>query len=32
MEPGRWLEVAGFETGQRVRIEMHHGRLVITHD
>ncbi len=29
---GRWLELAGFEAGQRVRIEVHHGRLVITHD
>ncbi|WP_084688059.1 SymE family type I addiction module toxin [Paraburkholderia oxyphila] len=29
---GRWLELAGFAAGQRVRIEVHHGRLVITHD
>ena len=29
---GRWLELAGFEAGQRVRIEVHNGRLVITHD
>ncbi|TDG26453.1 type I addiction module toxin, SymE family [Paraburkholderia silviterrae] len=29
---GRWLELADFEAGQRVRIEVHHGRLVITHD
>ncbi|WP_429498719.1 SymE family type I addiction module toxin [Paraburkholderia youngii] len=27
-----WLEHAGFEPGQRVRIEVHHGRLVITPD
>ncbi len=29
---GRWLELAGFEAGQQVRIEVHHGRLVITPD
>ncbi|WP_321880636.1 SymE family type I addiction module toxin [Paraburkholderia bannensis] len=29
---GWWLELAGFEAGQRVRIGVHHGRLVITHD
>ncbi|MEM5342286.1 SymE family type I addiction module toxin [Paraburkholderia azotifigens] len=29
---GRWLELAGFKAGQQVRIEVHHGRLVITHD
>ncbi|WP_425469611.1 SymE family type I addiction module toxin [Paraburkholderia unamae] len=29
---GRWLELAGFEAGQQVRIEVHHGRLVITHE
>ncbi|CAG9267582.1 SymE family type I addiction module toxin [Paraburkholderia unamae] len=29
---GRWLELADFEAGQRVRIEVHDGRLVITHD
>lgn len=28
---GRWLEHAGFDPGQRVRIEVQHGRLVITH-
>ena len=28
---GRWLELAGFEAGQRVRIEVQLGRLVITH-
>lgn len=28
---GRWLEQAGFDPGQRVRIEVQHGRLVITH-
>ncbi|QBR00846.1 type I addiction module toxin, SymE family [Paraburkholderia pallida] len=32
MEPGRGLELGGFEAGQRVRIEVHHGRLVIMHD
>lgn len=26
----RWLETASFQPGQRVRIEVHHGRLVIT--
>ncbi|HKR38984.1 MAG TPA: SymE family type I addiction module toxin [Paraburkholderia sp.] len=29
---GRWLELADFEAGQQMRGEMHHGRLVITHD
>ncbi|MCG5078034.1 SymE family type I addiction module toxin [Paraburkholderia tagetis] len=29
---GRWLELAGFEAGQRVRIEVHDGRLVTTPD
>ncbi|MFD1554504.1 SymE family type I addiction module toxin [Paraburkholderia silviterrae] len=29
---GRWLELAGFEAGQRVRVEVQHGRLVITLD
>ncbi len=29
---GRWLELAGFEAEQQVRIEVQHGRLVITHD
>ncbi|CAM2170490.1 toxic protein SymE [Paraburkholderia sacchari] len=29
---GRWLELAGFEAGQRVRIAVEHGRLVITPD
>ncbi|MFD1554501.1 SymE family type I addiction module toxin [Paraburkholderia silviterrae] len=29
---GRWLELAGFEAGQRVRIEVQHGRLVTTPD
>jgi toxic protein SymE len=28
---GKWLEQAGFDPGQRVRIEVQHGRLVITH-
>jgi toxic protein SymE len=27
---GRWLELAGFEAGQRVRVAVEHGRLVIT--
>jgi hypothetical protein len=27
-----WLEQAGFEPSQRVRIEVCHGRLVITPD
>ncbi|WP_454826740.1 SymE family type I addiction module toxin [Paraburkholderia xenovorans] len=27
-----WLEQAGFPPGQRVRIEVQHGRLVITPD
>ncbi|MFD1554507.1 SymE family type I addiction module toxin [Paraburkholderia silviterrae] len=31
-EPGRWLELAGFEAGQQVRIAVEHGRLVITPD
>jgi toxic protein SymE len=26
---GRWIEHAGFKAGQRVRIEVKHGRLVI---
>ncbi|WP_309147445.1 SymE family type I addiction module toxin [Paraburkholderia caballeronis] len=29
---GRWLELAGFEAGQQVRIEVQQGRLVITHE
>jgi toxic protein SymE len=29
---GMWLERAGFPPGQRVRIEVEHGRLVITPD
>ena len=29
---GRWLELAGFEAGQQVRIEVQQGRLVITPD
>ncbi|WP_454826743.1 SymE family type I addiction module toxin [Paraburkholderia xenovorans] len=29
---GRWLEQAGFPPGQRVRITVEHGRLVITPD
>ena len=29
---GRWLEQAGFEAGQRVKVHVEHGRLVITHD
>ncbi len=29
---GMWLEQAGFPPGQRVRIEVEHGRLVITPD
>lgn len=28
---GRWLEQAGFDPGQRVRIKVERGRLVITH-
>lgn len=28
---GRWLELAGFKPHQLVRIEVQHGRLVITH-
>ena len=27
---GRWIEAAGFESGQRLRIDVTHGRLVIT--
>ncbi|MBP0595967.1 SymE family type I addiction module toxin [Paraburkholderia sp. LEh10] len=27
---GRWIEHAGFEAGQRVRINVEHGRLTIT--
>lgn len=27
---GRWIEAAGFEPGQRLRIEVTYGRLVIT--
>ena len=29
---GKWLIQAGFEPGQHVRIEVEHGRLVITHE
>jgi toxic protein SymE len=29
---GKWLIQAGFEPGQRVRITVEHGRLIITHD
>ncbi|MFX1763292.1 SymE family type I addiction module toxin [Paraburkholderia sp. A1RI-2L] len=29
---GRWLELAGFEAGRRVRVEVHQGKLVITQD
>ncbi|MFX1671075.1 SymE family type I addiction module toxin [Paraburkholderia sp. A2WS-5] len=29
---GRWLELAGFEAGRRVRLEVHEGKLVITQD
>ncbi|PVX97698.1 SymE family type I addiction module toxin [Paraburkholderia unamae] len=29
---GRWLEQAGFEAGQRVRVSVEHQRLVITPD
>jgi toxic protein SymE len=29
---GMWLEQAGFPPGQRVRIEVQYGRLVITPD
>ncbi|WP_213306297.1 SymE family type I addiction module toxin [Paraburkholderia sacchari] len=29
---GRWLELAGSEAGQQVRIAVEHGRLVITPD
>ncbi|MDR5795671.1 SymE family type I addiction module toxin [Caballeronia sp. LZ008] len=27
---GRWIEHAGFEAGQRVKINVEHGRLTIT--
>jgi toxic protein SymE len=27
---GRWIETAGFEPGQRVRITVEHQRLIIT--
>ncbi|SAK88306.1 hypothetical protein AWB78_04608 [Caballeronia calidae] len=27
---GRWIEHAGFHAGQRVKINVEHGRLVIT--
>ena len=27
---GHWLEQAGFEAGQSVRVQVEHGRLVIT--
>ncbi|WP_425273200.1 SymE family type I addiction module toxin [Paraburkholderia steynii] len=27
---GRWIETAGFAAGQRVRINVEHGRLNIT--
>ncbi|WP_235024451.1 SymE family type I addiction module toxin [Caballeronia arvi] len=27
---GRWLEQAGFEAGQQVRVEVQHGKLIIT--
>ncbi|WP_206997481.1 SymE family type I addiction module toxin [Trinickia mobilis] len=27
---GRWLERAGFSAGQRLSVEIHHGRLIIT--
>ncbi|AQH02080.1 hypothetical protein A9R05_22985 [Burkholderia sp. KK1] len=27
---GRWLEQAGFESGQRAKVEVQHGKLVIT--
>nr|WP_250456233.1 SymE family type I addiction module toxin [Caballeronia sp. ATUFL_M2_KS44] len=27
---GRWIERAGFEAGQRVRVNVEHGRLTIT--
>lgn len=29
---GRWLEKVGFNTGQKVKIEQEHGRLIITLD
>ncbi|WJF90440.1 SymE family type I addiction module toxin [Paraburkholderia bonniea] len=29
---GKWLEQAGIDLGQRVRIEIQHGRLVTTPD
>jgi toxic protein SymE len=28
---GRWLELAGFDPGQRLKVEVQLGRLVITH-
>jgi toxic protein SymE len=28
---GRWLEHAGFDPGQRLKVEVQLGRLVITH-
>nr|WP_284509431.1 SymE family type I addiction module toxin [Caballeronia sp. GAFFF2] len=28
--PGRWIEYAGFKAGQRVKINVEHGRLTIT--
>jgi toxic protein SymE len=27
---GKWLEEAGFEIGGRIRVDIQHGRLVIT--
>jgi toxic protein SymE len=27
---GRWIEQVGFEAGQRVRVAVEHGRLIIT--
>jgi toxic protein SymE len=27
---GRWIEQAGFKAGQRVKINVEHGRLIIT--
>jgi HSP20-like domain of unknown function (DUF1813). len=27
---GRWLQAAGFEISERIRVEVEHGRLVIT--
>lgn len=29
---GRWLEIAGFEPGQRVKIQVQYGKLTITMD